>query len=426
MNDKFASAMRRALDLTRAGDVVKATSIIQAALAGTAADGSARSGGFRRQPRQGNRRPLIDPGAEILEPEAEWAPEPAHSAISEAVPSRDTLRTFARARKEWAGQSWALKDRGSAQGLTGFLSDMGPNALKESSPPPPGPDGARFLTRSFTGAAGTRSYKLYVPALTADGPRGLVVMLHGCMQTPDDFAVGTNMNAVAGARGLLVAYPAQTVSDNMASCWNWFRPGDQARDGGEPGIIAGITRAIASEFGIERDQTFVAGLSAGGAMAAVMAETYPDLYAAVGIHSGLAHASANDLMSAFAAMRGMNAIQEPFVPRATEVSNGRPRTIVFHGGADQMVHPSNADRIFADARASNVSGGSRSERRTTSDGRRYTRSIVHGADGKPCVEYWLIDQTGHAWSGGHGNGSFTDPNGPDASTEMVRFFLHDS
>ncbi len=426
MTDKFALAMRRALDLTRAGDVVKATSVIQAALAGTAADGSARSGGFRRQPRQPDRRPLIDPGAEILTPEEEWAPEPAHKAINEAVLGRDTLRTFARARKKWDGQSWRLKDRGSALGPAGFSSDMGPNALKKSSPPPPGPDGARFLTRSFTGSAGMRSYKLYVPVLTDDGPRGLVVMLHGCMQTPDDFAVGTNMNAVAGARGLLVAYPAQTVADNLASCWNWFRPGDQARDGGEPGIIAGITRAIASEFGIERDQIFVAGLSAGGAMAAVMAETYPDLYAAVGIHSGLAHASAKDHMSAFAAMRGMNAMRGTLVPRATEVSNGGPRTIVFHGGADQMVHPSNAERIFADARASNISGSSRSERCTTGDGRRYTRSVVHGSDGKPCAEYWLIDQTGHAWSGGRGNGSFTDPNGPDASTEMLRFFLHDS
>lgn len=427
MNEDFALAMRQALDHTRAGDVHGATSIIQAALAGrtaATAAGSAHSGGSRPQ-RHRSQSP-IDRDAEIVDPEVEETPEPPRKSNIEAVINGDTMQAFAPPRMKSAERSRLLEDGGSAAGLTGLAPEWGPNALKEPASAPSGFDGARFLSRSFACAAGARPYKLFVPADMADRPRGLVVMLHGCTQTPDDFAMGTNMNAVAEAHGLLVAYPAQTTSDNIASCWNWFRPDNQARDHGEPAIIAGITRAIVSEFGLERDRTFIAGLSAGGAMAAVMAEIYPDLYAAVGIHSGLAHASANDLMSSFAAMRGSGAPKSRPAPESDAIggSASRPRVIVFHGSADQTVHPSNAERIVAAARASCVPEEPRRERRTTGDGRGYTRSVVHGADGAPRVEYWLIDHTGHAWSGGNPNGSYTDPGGPDASAEMVRFFLN--
>jgi poly(hydroxyalkanoate) depolymerase family esterase len=273
-----------------------------------------------------------------------------------------------------------------------------------------------FLTRSFVCAAGARDYKLYIPASGGDRPRGLIVMLHGCKQNPDDFAAGTNMNVIAEAHGLLVAYPGQNCAANAASCWNWFEPRDQQRDAGEPSIIAGITRALMAEFGIDRDRVFIAGLSAGGAMAAVMGETYPDLYAAVGIHSGVAYGAAKDVMSAFAAMRGVSHFSAP-VPQAKALRAGPAvRMIVFQGSADHTVDASNAARIVAAAGV----GDDAEQRQDTGrsiGGRTYTRTTLAGTGGDSEVEYWLVDGAGHAWSGGKAAGSFTDPQGPDASVD---------
>jgi poly(hydroxyalkanoate) depolymerase family esterase len=295
-------------------------------------------------------------------------------------------------------------------------------ATRARRQPLPIPKGARFLHRSFACAAGMRSYKLYIPASAPERPLGLVVMLHGCKQDPDDFATGTNMNTLVEQYRVLVAYPHQPNSANASSCWNWFRPADQMRDAGEPSIIAGLTREIISEFGLDRDRVFVAGLSAGGAMAAVMGETYPDLYGAMGIHSGLAYGSANDVVSAFAAMRGESGAVQRTKPDSKSACPGI-RTIVFQGSADAIVHSSNADRIVSAARSQAVPGRAWEESSASSGGRSYTRAVLSGTEGGPILEYWLIDGAGHAWSGGQHEGSYTDPSGPDASAEMMRFFF---
>jgi poly(hydroxyalkanoate) depolymerase family esterase len=429
MNKDFAAAMRRATLSTRAQNVMEATRIIQDALAERRRPAPSKADvETMAPPRPPARcRHLIDPDAEIIELSLGPANPSASTGTFRTTAGRmdagnDGLQNSPRLRMSLRDVVRALREGRAVTGIDGAL----PGMVKPESKMPSMPDGGQFLTRSFTCGAGTRGYRLYVPSSSLERPRGVVVMLHGCLQTPEDFAIGTNMNAIAEENGLLVAYPAQTRSDNASSCWSWFKPCDQRRDAGEPAIIAGLTREIASEFGIENSRVFVAGLSAGGAMAAVMGETYPNLYAAVGVHSGLPYGAANDVVSAFAAMRGDVGFSACAARPFAAERPAAPRTIVFHGSADRTVHPRNADRIIGMARARVAADQSWSERGVSGNGRSFTRTVVDAQDGTPAIELWQVDGAGHAWSGGHPGGSYTDPRGPDASAEMVRFFLNHS
>src|SRR5919199_3997073 len=211
------------------------------------------------------------------------------------------------------------------------------------------PTGGRFVERSYKNPAGPLTYKRYIPSRYAGQEVPLVVMLHGCTQSPNDIAAGTQMNTLAEENIFLVAYPAQAQGANMNKCWNWFKASDQQRGRGEPSLVAGITRQVIEEYNVADGRVYVAGMSAGGAMAAIMAEAYPDLYAAVGIHSGLAPGAAHDMPSAFAAMRqGGPAIPRRDVPTATATGESARivPAIVFHGDRDKTVHPRNADRLL--------------------------------------------------------------------------------
>ena len=278
---------------------------------------------------------------------------------------------------------------------------------------PASPRGESFRDHSIRSEAGTRNYKIYVPAGLTGRPLSLLVMLHGCKQSADDFAAGTRMNELAAQHSFLVAYPEQSPNANPSKCWNWFCPEDQQRGMGEPSLIAGLTRQIMDAYPVAASRVFVAGLSAGGAAASVMGAAYPDIFAGVGVHSGLACGAASDLCSAFAAMRdGGTGIAAPrLIP-----------TIVFHGDEDSVVNPENANQVIAQ------SAGPRTLKRTVKrgqspDGTEHTRTVHRDEVGRAVLEQWIIHGAGHAWAGGSSAGSYTASAGPDASAEMVRFFF---
>lgn len=274
------------------------------------------------------------------------------------------------------------------------------------------PNAGQFISGSHTGAAGTREYKLYVPPGYRGQALPLVVMLHGCKQSPDDFAAGTEMNEAALERDFFVLYPAQTHKANASRCWNWFKHDHQRRDRGEPALLAGMTQDAMKRYRIDQQRVYVAGLSAGGAMAAILGNAYPDIFAAVGVHSGLAPGSATDVQTAFAAMKGGAA--------SAAQSGQMPPAIVFHGDQDTRVHPANGERVVA---ASAGAAAPEFERARSDNGREYTRRIYRDVSGRVVAEHWAVHGSGHAWSGGSARGSYTDAKGPNATEEMLRFFF---
>lgn len=327
---------------------------------------------------------------------------------------------------------------GTMHGVTETIRRaLGRVAARDHAPSPPEPPQRpeNSATHRFGNDAGSRAYKVHVPMATSDAPRAMVVMLHGCTQSADDFAAGTQMNRLADEHGFIVVYPEQATDANASRCWNWFQPQDQRRGAGEPALIAGIVREVAQRHGADPRRVFVAGLSAGGAMAVVLGETYPELFAGIGVHSGLPYGSAHDIPSALAAMKGgrsgMPGLKNLPVagapPRRTAVQ--AVPVIVFHGDRDHTVQPANGAQIVQQASDAHgaQAGGSGLHVSTQSGvapgGRRYSRTVHTDAQGRARIESWTLHGAGHAWSGGDARGSCTDGTGPDASAEMVRFFM---
>ena len=390
MNPQFQQHMAEATRLTRLGDVAAATALIQAALGGVALAGTpADATAAARTSAAGS--DVIDVVARVVPPPQ--APVPVPVLPMPAGP-------FARA--------------GAAPDSARVTADAPQRPAARTAPDAqPGREPARFVAGRFQHpTAGARDYKLFLPPGAGEQPRPLVLMLHGCTQTPDDFAAGTRMNEAAAAQGVVVLYPAQSVQMNPQRCWNWFKRQHQQRDRGEPALLAALVRQVVAEQRIDPSRVYVAGLSAGGAMAAVLGQAYPDLFAAVGVHSGLASGVAGDLPSALAAMQsGAPA------PRAS-----RPvPTIVFHGDRDATVNPANGAQVFAAATPPGATA--HTERIARPGARAHTRQQQRDGHGRVVAEHWLVHGAAHAWSGGSSAGSYTDPQGPDATREMLRFFL---
>jgi poly(hydroxyalkanoate) depolymerase family esterase len=305
--------------------------------------------------------------------------------------------------------------------------DLEPLGLKPAVTTRQNDEGGRFLTASYANQAGSRTYKLYVPGSYDDQPLPLIVMLHGCTQSVDDFARGTGMNSVAEEQSFLVVYPAQSPTANGSKCWNWFDHNNQRRGEGEPSLIAGIVQHVSTTHRVDRKRVYIAGLSAGGATAANLAATYPDVFAAVGVHSGLPRGAAKDLGSAFVAMQRGSAAGVDVARNGRDATARFVPTIVFHGDKDTTVNPANGDHIITHARATAAQQLSAETRHGRVDGgHAYSRTVYTDAAGQPVIERWVINNAAHAWSGGNAAGSFTDPLGPDASRTFARFFLEHS
>lgn len=349
----------------------------------------------------------------------------ATAAIQRALNNQAPLpRAAQAARAAPAGPSAAARAKPAASQLRSKLKASVEDAVVREAPD-------SFERVTFLHQGTRHQYRLYVPPGAADGvAMPLVLMLHGCTQNADDFALGTGMNQAAAPANAMVLYPAQARSANPNGCWNWFEPGHQHRGQGEPELLVAMVRDVMARHPVDAQRVYAAGLSAGGAMAAVLGREYPDVFAAVGVHSGLQAGAANNMMAALSAMNNGAKLGNKSRPTAHPSGALHPALIVFHGDADSTVHAKNGEQLVDAALEAALGGKSAVQhealRGQSEGGQRFTRTVYRAAGAKGAdvlAEHWVLHSAGHAWSGGNAQGSYTDARGVSATQEMLRFFL---
>ena len=319
-----------------------------------------------------------------------------------------------------------------AFGIVGLLAQL-PLRVSASSP--------MWQKYTYRGRVSSRPYFVYTPESYQVGTAvPLIVMLHGCTQTAVDFATSTRMNQLADQHKFIVVYPQQTSVYSQNLCWNWFKSSNQSRDQGEPAIIAGIVQAVelnTSQWTIDTNRVYIAGFSAGAAMAVILGATYPDLFAAIGVHSGVEYQAATSTINSLKVMSQGGPDPQQQGQAAFDAMGTAAHvipTIVFQGTNDLIVNPVNGDQVVqqwmqTDHLASNdtytADYGNPSSYGTEQvpGGYSYTVSGWNNDQGDVVQEYWRVDGMGHAWSGGNPGSSYADPSGPDASLAMVQFFM---
>ena len=338
-----------------------------------------------------------------------------------STPRRRATSTFA-ASAASAAAAFAAASPAMAKAATATAS---PPAGKATLPEVPG----SFERITFMHAGARHHYRLYVPpGAGAATPMPLVLMLHGCTQDADDFALGTGMNQEAATANALVLYPAQARNANPNGCWNWFEPAHQHRGQGELALLVAMVQDVGTRHPVDQQRVYAAGLSAGGAMAALLGREYPDVFAAVGVHSGLQAGAADNMMAALSAMNNGAKLgaQAPSGPHASGAA--QPALIVFHGDADSTVHAKNGEQLVKAALQNTLGGQAAATQETqqgqSNAGQRFTRTTYRATpSAEVLAEHWVLHNAGHAWSGGNAKGSYTDARGISASQEMLRFFL---
>ncbi len=461
-NTSFAKQLGQATDMVRNGNLMEATQAIQKALAGgaeavapLAPKGAAAAPAATIQPKRAKAAWRTSADADVQDAVVikRGAPRAARTAQSpHATPITPVTPITPAAASGGGLQEKAMQTaREAMEALSGLANSPLAASLGESlkkhvarkpkKAKPPQQSKARVPTApelpgSFDQVAMEHggmehSYRLFVPPSAATAkPMPLVLMLHGCTQNPDDFATGTGMNQAAAEAGALVVYPAQLRNANPNACWNWFTPENQQRDSGELALLVHMVRDVMARHPVDPQRIYVAGLSAGGAMASLLAREYPEIFAAVGVHSGLQAGAAHNMMGALSAMKsGAKGVPAPAVAaKAGDV----PALIVFHGDADATVSPRNGEQLVEAAthQLGAVALKTETQQGQSAAGQSYTRTLFHTPSAQSKndangvrIEQWTLHGAGHAWSGGAANGSHTDPRGVNATKEMLRFFL---